>query len=80
MKKLHTYLLFTCLLSGTIVNSANFQSLDHRPDFINLSPQQLSQAHKKQASLGHADALIAASNINFNYQALNIIKGNNGRF
>jgi len=80
MKKIHTYLLFTYLLAATIVNSANFQALDHRPDFINLSPQQLSQEHQRQASLGHADALVAASYINFNYQALNIIKGNNDKF
>lgn len=79
MKKIHT-LILACLIFGTTAYAVNYQALDHRPDFINLGPQQMSEEHRRQASLGNDKALIHASYIKFNLKGLNVIKGNKGKF
>ena len=63
-----------------MLNAANYQTLDKRPDFINLSPQPLSQLHQRQANLGQEAATVSTSYIHFNLNALNTIKGNKGKF
>ncbi len=63
-----------------MLSAANYQALDKRPDFVNLSPQPIIQNHLRQANLGQDAALVSANYINFDLNALNIVKGNKGRF
>ena len=76
---MHTYLL-ACLIFSSMLNAANYQALDNRPDFVNLSPQPLSEIHRRQANLGQGVATVSASYIHFNLNALNTIKGDKGKF
>lgn len=62
------------LISGLAV-SVNYHAIDHRPNFITLGPQQMSETHRNQASLGHNNALVSASYINFHFNALSVVRG-----
>jgi len=76
---IHTYLL-ACLIFGSISQAQNYRALDKRPDFVQLNPQSLTQKHNIQARLGFDQALISANYANINLDALNILKGSNGKY
>ncbi len=65
---------------GSSASAINNQPLDRRPDLVNLKSQAMSQEHRKQASLGHTEALVQANYIRLNLNGLNIIKGDGGKF
>jgi len=63
-----------------MISAANYQALSKRPDLVTLSKQPVTQVHQRQANLGQLTAMVSAKYINFDLDALNIIKGNKGKF